>query len=203
MCISPVFALYPTCLMTSLDRYVCNTGRKGEGELRKPKYRWSQERNNIVENWSLETVTRGSAPHVARNKTAAIHWDVRGEKIWRVHNLGKRFRYIGAETDITKAVWCRNKKQWQKIRTYVIKYKDKWGRAVRKREWSKSRPGRVVISGGRGAICIIKILLYRNCNLIWMPDHRTISRTAVPQNVHCNKPNREGVQINITCYWWK
>jgi hypothetical protein len=46
----------------------------------KIKYSWSQERNNIVENWSSETVNRWSVPHVAKKKTADIYIDVREEK---------------------------------------------------------------------------------------------------------------------------
>jgi hypothetical protein len=46
--------------------------------------------------------------------------------------LDKRFRNIDAEAGIVNAVRREFKKQWQTAETYMIKYKDRWERRVRK-----------------------------------------------------------------------
>jgi hypothetical protein len=48
--------------------------------------------------------------------------------------LIKKFRDVTAEIYIWKILGCKNKEHWRKIGMHVIKYKENWGRIVRKNE---------------------------------------------------------------------
>jgi hypothetical protein len=42
--------------------------------------------------------------------------------------MDKMFSNIGAEIGIMRMVGCKDREKWQKIGTYMIKYKEKRGR---------------------------------------------------------------------------
>jgi hypothetical protein len=55
-----------------------------------------------------------------------------GTKILRDLILERGFKNTNSEISIQRMVGCKIKNQWQKRGTYMIKYKDKWDRMIRK-----------------------------------------------------------------------